>query len=131
MAYWLFKQEPSSYSYSQLETDGKTVWDGVSNNLALKHLRNVKASDRIFFYHTGEEKRIVGIMEASSASYSDRQGQTVVEVKPVARLPKPVSLEEIKSDPSFSGWELVRISRLSVMPVPQELWKKIQRLGGL
>jgi predicted RNA-binding protein with PUA-like domain len=131
MAYWLFKQEPSSYSYSQLETDGKTVWDGVSNNLALKHLRNVKASDRIFFYHTGEEKRIVGIMEASSASYSDRQGQTVVEVKPVARLPKPVSLEEIKSDPSFSGWELVRISKLSVMPVPQELWKKIQRLGGL
>jgi predicted RNA-binding protein with PUA-like domain len=131
MAYWLFKQEPSSYSYPQLETEGQTVWDGVSNNLALKHLRNVKAGDRIFFYHTGEEKRIVGIMEASGAAYQNSKGETVVDVRPVARLPKPVSLETIKSDRSFSSWELVRISRLSVMPVPPELWKKIQKLGSL
>ncbi len=131
MAYWLFKQEPLSYTYSQLETDGKTVWDGVENNLALKHLRNVKGGDQILFYHTGKEKRIVGIMQASSAAYQDSQGKTVVDVKPVASLPKPVPLETIKSDKSFSSWELVKISRLSVMPVPLELWKKIQKLGGL
>ncbi|HKX81471.1 MAG TPA: EVE domain-containing protein [Nitrososphaera sp.] len=128
MAYWLFKQEPSAYNFSDLEEEKETVWDGVSNNLALKHLRNVKRGDKVFFYHSGEEKRIVGIMEVASAG-SGRDGAPVVNVKPLARLDRPVPLDIIKSDKSFSSWELVRISRLSVMPVPSELWAKILKLS--
>lgn len=128
MQYWLFKQEPSSYSYYDLEKDGKTVWDGVSNNLALKYLRAVKEGDQAFFYHTGEEKSIVGIMQASSSAYN-QGGKAVVDVTPRARLSKPVTLQMIKADPSFSGWELVRISRLSVMPVPHELWMKVLKMA--
>ena len=140
MAYWLFKQEPSSYSYSRLEAEARTVWDGVSNNLALKYLRSAKRGDRAFFYHTGDEKSIIGIMEIASSPYSDpKDGSsnnnnnrlTVVDVIPVAKLPRPVSLEAIKADPTFSDWELVRISRLSVMPVPEPIWKKILKMAGM
>ena len=127
MAFWLFKQEPSSYSYDRLEKEGKTVWDGVTNNLALKHLGNVARGDKVFFYHTGDEKSIVGIMEIASAPYPDPKDHslTVVDVKPLVRLKRPVSLKAIKTDKAFSTWELVRISRLSVMPVPDPVWKKI------
>ncbi len=132
MAYWLFKQEPSSYSYSQLEKDGRTVWDGVANNLALKHLRSVKKGDRAIFYHTGDEKQAVGIMDVVSDAYPDPKDKslTVVDVKPAGRLEKPVTLEQIKADPAFAQWELVRISRLSVMPVPDRLWAKIMKMAG-
>jgi predicted RNA-binding protein with PUA-like domain len=132
MAYWLFKQEPSTYSYSQLEKDGKTVWDGVANNLALKHLRSVKKGDRAIFYHTGEEKQAVGIMDVVSDAYPDPKDKAlvVVDVRPAGRLKKPVTLEQIKSDPAFSQWELVRISRLSVMPVPDRLWVRIMKMAG-
>jgi predicted RNA-binding protein with PUA-like domain len=131
MAYWLFKQEPSTYSYSQLEKDGRTVWDGVSNNLALKHLRSVKKGDRVLFYHTGDEKQAVGIMEAVSDPYSDPKDKrlVMVDVRPVARLGKPVTLEAIKQNPAFASWELVRISRLSVMPVPDRLWDRLVKMG--
>ena len=133
MGFWLFKQEPSSYNYAELENDGKTVWDGVTNNLALKHLRSAHKGDRVFFYHSGDEKSIVGIMEIVSAPYLDPKDGAliVVDVKPVARLPKPVSLQMIKGDKSFSAWELVRISRLSIMPVPAHLWKKILKMSGM
>ena len=133
MGYWLFKQEPSSYNYTRLEGEGKTVWDGVTNNLALKHLRNAHRGDRAFFYHSGDEKFIVGIMELVSAPYPDPKDDAlaVVDVKPVARLPRPVSLQAIKADRAFSGWELVRISRLSIMPVPEHLWKKILKMAGM
>ena len=132
MAFWLFKQEPSSYSYDRLEKEGKTVWDGITNSLALKHLRSVAIGDRSLFYHTGDEKSIVGIMEIASAPYPDPMDQTltVVDVKPLARLKRPVSLKEIKTDKAFSHWELVKISRLSVMPVPDLLWKKIMIMSG-
>jgi predicted RNA-binding protein with PUA-like domain len=131
MAYWLFKQEPSSYSYSQLESDGKTVWDGVSNNLALKHLRSVRKGDKAFFYHTGDEKQAVGIMEITSDPRPDTKDKSlvIVDVKPAGRLAKPVTLAAIKGDPEFAGWELVRISRLSVMPVPPKLWDRIMKMG--
>ncbi|MEW6605551.1 MAG: EVE domain-containing protein [Thermoproteota archaeon] len=131
MAYWLFKQEPSTYSYSQLEKDGRTVWDGVANNLALKHLKNVKNGDRALFYHTGDEKQAVGIMEITSDPYPDPKDKSlmVVDVRPVARLAKPVTLDAIKKDSVFSGWELVRISRLSVMPVPDRLWNQIMKMS--
>jgi predicted RNA-binding protein with PUA-like domain len=132
MAYWLFKQEPSSYSYADLDREGNTTWDGVKNNLALKHLRSVKKGDKALFYHTGEEKQVVGIMEISSEPYPDHKNKSlvVVDVRPSSRLAKPVTLEQIKSDPAFADWELVRISRLSVMPVPPVLWQKISKLAG-
>jgi predicted RNA-binding protein with PUA-like domain len=131
MAYWLFKQEPSTYSYSQLESDRKTAWDGVRNNLALKHLRSVKKGDKALFYHTGEEKQAVGIMEIISDPYPDPKDKSlvVVDVQPAARLVRPVPLDAIKQDKAFSGWELVRISRLSVMPVPDKLWDRIIKMS--
>ncbi len=132
MAYWLFKQEPSSYNYSQLEKDGKTVWDGVANNLALKHLRSVKKGDKAIFYHTGDEKQIVGIMDVISDPYPDPKDSSlvVVDVSASRRLARPVTLEDIKSDSAFSSWELVRISRLSVMPVPEAMWSRIMKMSG-
>lgn len=131
MAHWLFKQEPSTYNYSQLEKDGRTVWDGVANNLALKHLRAVKKGDNAIFYHTGDEKQAVGIMEIVSDPYPDPKDKSlaVVDVRPAGRLKKPVTLAQIKADPAFAGWELVRISRLSVMPVPQKLWERIMKMA--
>ena len=133
MAYWLFKQEPSSYSYSQLESDGRTVWDGVSNNLALKHLRSVKKGDKAFFYHTGDEKQIVGIMEIITDPRPDPKDKSLVlvDVKPAGRLAKPVTLAAIKDDPGFAGWELVRISRLSVMPVSPKIWDRVVKIGQM
>jgi predicted RNA-binding protein with PUA-like domain len=131
MAYWLFKQEPSTYSYSQLESDRTTAWDGVGNNLALKHLRSVKKGDKALFYHTGEEKQAVGIMEIISNPYPDPKDKSlvVVDVQPAGRLANPVTLDAIKQDKAFSGWELVRISRLSVMPVPDKLWDRIIKMS--
>lgn len=127
--YWLVKQEPSTYSYDKLEKEKKTVWDGVHNNLALKHIRSMKKGDQALFYHTGDEKRAVGIIEITKNPYPNpKEGDkrfVVVDVKPVARLKRPVTLNEIKKDGVFKNWELLRISRLSVMPMPQKLWDTI------
>jgi len=129
MNYWLVKQEPSTYNYDNLEKENKTAWDGVHNNLALKHIRAMKKGDKAFFYHTGEEKQAVGIIEISSDPYPNSKESdkrfVVVDVKPVSRLKRPVTLEEMKKDPKFKGWELLRISRLSVMPVPKNIWNEI------
>src|SRR5262245_56352418 len=133
MANWLFKEEPDHYSLEQLFRDKRTVWDGVENNAALKHLRSVQKGDRVLYYHTGKEKAIVGVMEVVKGSYPDpkRDGErfVVVDVKPVSRLDRPVSLAEIKANPKFADFALVRISRLSVMPVTDELWVEIERLS--
>jgi len=127
--YWLVKQEPSTYSYDKLEKEKKTVWDGVHNNLALKHIRLMKKGDQALFYHTGDEKRAVGIIKITKDPYpnpkEDDKRFVVVDIKPVARLKRPVTLDEIKKDSIFKNWELVRISRLSVMPVPEKLWDAI------
>jgi len=127
--YWLVKQEPSTYSYDKLEKEKKTVWDGVHNNLALKHIRLMKKGDQALFYHTGDEKRAVGIIKITKDPYpnpkEDDKRFVAVDVKPVARLKRPVTLDEIKKDSTFKNWELLRISRLSVMPVPQKLWDAI------
>src|SRR5580704_17616457 len=121
MAQWLFKEEPGHYSLEDLVRDKRTVWDGVENNLALKHLRSVKKGDRVLYYHTGTEKAVVGVMEVVKGPYRDPARDddrlVVVDVKPVRRLNRPVSLAEIKSNPKFADFALVRISRLSVMPV--------------
>ena len=134
MAMWLFKEEPETYSFADLEKDGSTTWSGVSNPLAQKHLRAVKKGDRIFFYHTGKEKAVAGVMEATadaSPDPTDAAGKrVVVSVKPVRKLKTPVTLTAIKAEKAFAKWELVRVARLSVMPVPAVLWKKIEAMGG-
>ena len=127
---WLFKEEPTNYSFDALVKDGKTVWSGVKNPLAQKHLRSVKRGDRIFYYHTGNEKAVVGVARAAGDAYpesKDKTGKTsVVDVEPVKKLPRPVTLAEIKADAAFKSFALVRISRLSVMPVTDDEWRRIE-----
>lgn len=127
MAYWLFKSDPETYGFQHLEKDKQTVWDGVSNNLALKHLRAIKKGDKILIYHTGEEKAIVGLAEAIKDAYPDPKNSklTVVDIKVGKRLSMPITLAEIKSKKEFADFLLVRMSRLSVMPVSPQHWKAL------
>jgi len=131
--YWLAKQEPKSYNFSILKKDKKTIWDGVHNNLALKHINNMKKGDLILFYHSGDEKQVVGIMEVSSKPYSNPEETNerfvVVDVKYKKELQHPVTLSEMKKQKKFKNWELIRISRLSVMPVPKEIWNSIIKMS--
>jgi len=133
MALWLFKSEPDCYSYANLVTDRATDWDGVANALAQKHLRAVKKGDRVFFYHTGDEKAIVGVMQAAGdpkpAADDEKGKQVVIPVKPIRKLKTPVTLAAIKAEGTFADWELIRISRLSVMPVSEERWKRIEEMS--
>src|SRR5947209_3364506 len=128
---WLFKEEPSHYSFDMLANDEKAVWSGVRNPLAQKHLRSVKKGDRIFYYHTGEVKAIVGIARALTDAYPDPEDKTgkahVVDVEAVKKLARPVTLAAIKADPAFKDFALVRMSRLSVMPVSDAEWKRIEK----
>jgi predicted RNA-binding protein with PUA-like domain len=130
---WLFKEEPGNYSYDAFVKDGKTTWSGVKNPVAQKNLRSVKKGDRVFYYHTGDEKQIVGIAKAIGDAYPDPEDKTgkahVVDIAPVKKLARPVTLKEIKADKSFALFPLVRISRLSVMPVSEGEWKKIEALA--
>ena len=134
--YWLAKQEPSGprgYNILQLKEDKKTMWDGVHNNLALKHIRNMRKDDLVFFHHTGDERQAVGIMTITSNPYpnpkEDNKRFIVVDVKFKKRLKNPVTLEQMKQEKSFKDWELLRIGRLSVMPVPKNIWDKIIKLS--
>ena len=136
MNYWLAKQEPSGprgYNILQLQKDKKTVWDGVHNNLALKHIRDMKKGDLVFFYHTGDERQVVGIMSIVSNPYpnpkEDNERFVVVDVKFKKLFKDPVTLDEIKKQNKFKNWELLRISRLSVMPVPKMIWDSIIRMS--
>lgn len=132
--HWLFKEEPSNYSFDELVKDRKTVWSGVKNPLAQKHLHAVKRGDRIFYYHTGDEKSVVGIAKALGDAYPDPNDSTgraaVVDVAPVKKLARPVTLAEIKADSAFNDFALVRISRLSVMPVSDAQWERIEKKAG-
>ena len=131
---WLFKEEPTHYSYDGFARDGTAVWSGVKNPLAQKHLHAVKKGDRIFYYHTGDEKAVVGIATALANSYPDPADQSgklaVVDVVPVKKLPRAVTLAEIKADPAFKEFALVRISRLSVMPDTDAEWNRIEKLAS-
>jgi predicted RNA-binding protein with PUA-like domain len=131
---WLFKEEPSNYSYDDLARDGKTSWTGVRNPLAQRHLRSVKKSDRIFFYHTGSEKAVVGIAKAAADAYPDPADKTgklyAVDVEPVKKLKQPVTLAAVKADKAFASFALVRMSRLSVMPVTDDEWKRIEGMSS-
>lgn len=127
MPRWLFKEEPTEYSYADLERDGSATWEGVANPLALRHLRAARPGDEVFFYHTGKEKAVVGVMRVTAAT--EDEGLPVVTVAPLRKLAHPVSLAAIKADEVFADWELVRMSRLSVMPVPDELWERVEELA--
>jgi predicted RNA-binding protein with PUA-like domain len=130
---WLFKTEPTAYSFQQLEQDRKTVWDGVKNNLALKNLKEVEKGDSILLYHTGDEKAVVGMARAVSGAYPDPSQKdpklVVVDIEALKALPRPVTLAEIKSNSKLAKFDLVRLPRLSVMPVTDEQWNLIEGMA--
>ena len=134
MSNWLFKEEPTHYSYDDLARDGKTSWTGVKNPLAQKHLRSVQKGDRIFFYHTGDEKAVVGIAKAAGTAYPDPADKTgklyAVDVVPVKKLKSPVTLASVKADKAFAAFPLTRMPRLSVMPVDEDTWERILAMAG-
>ena len=127
MAYWLMKSEPSSYSWDDLVRDGGTMWDGVRNNAARLHLRAMKPGDQAFFYHSMDDKAVVGIMKITGTGQPDGEDGSWVKVpvQPVRALAKPVTLATIKAEPRLAKMELIRQSRLSVAPVRDEEWKLI------
>ena len=131
---WLMKEEPTHYSFDDLVRDKKTSWTGVKNALAQKHLRGIQKGDRIFFYHTGDEKSVVGIAKAAGSAYvdpGDAAGKLyAVDVVPVRKLASPVTLAAVKADKAFASFPLVRMSRLSVMPVTDAEWERIERMGS-
>jgi predicted RNA-binding protein with PUA-like domain len=129
---WLFKTEPGEYSYDDMEREKKTVWDGVSNNLALKNLREVRLGDEILIYHSGNDKAIIGLAEAISDPYPDPKENdeklVVLNLKPKRRFAHQVSLAEIKNNQVLKDFDLVRLPRLSVMPVKDEHWRALQEM---
>ena len=134
MNYWLLKTEPDNYSYADLERDGATTWDGVANNTALMHIRTMQPGDLALIYHTGDERQAVGLAEITSAPYADpKLGDpklVVVDLRPLHWLPQPVSLAAVKADPAFADFGLVRLGRLSVVPVTLEHWGRLLGMAG-
>jgi predicted RNA-binding protein with PUA-like domain len=130
---WLLKTEPSAYSFAQLQADGRTVWDGVKNALALKHLGAVAKGDEILVYHTGDEKAAVGIAVATRGAYPDPKQKDakllVVDLKAARALPRPVTLADMRANPKLAGFDLLRLPRLSVMPVSAAQWAEILRMA--
>ena len=133
MTYWLLKTEPQDYSWADLAQDGRTVWNGVKNPLALKYLRTMQPADEALIYHTGIERRVVGVAEIITLPYPDPAVddplRVVVEIKAVRSLPQPVTLAQIKQG-NFTGFDLIRLPQLSVVPVPTEYWQRILQLAG-
>lgn len=130
--YWILKTEPSTYSLADLRRDRRTRWDGVSNPVALKNIRAMARGDEIMIYHTGSEKAVVGLARVASAPYQDPRnpGLSVVDLEYAGELAEPVTLAAIKADPAFKDLALVRQGRLSVVPVPGELWRKLKGMAG-
>ena len=130
--HYLFKEEPTNYSYDAFPKDGQTTWTGVKNPVAQRNLRGVKKGDLVFYYHTGDEKQIVGIAKAAGDAYPERGNSVahVVDLVPVKKLKRPVTLKEIKADKRFAKWELTYQPRLSVMPVSDELWEAIVEMSN-
>ena len=128
---WLVKEEPENYSYSQFQSDRSTVWAGVRNPVAQRHLREMKKGDRVFFYHTGKEKAVIGTATVAKTSYPDPKDNNLVVVELAAgkALKRPVTLAEIKADKRFADMPLVRIPRLSVQPVTDDQWDMIEAIS--
>src|SRR5688500_10962329 len=127
------KEEPTHYSFDELVRDRKTSWTGVKNPLAQKHLRSIQKGDRIFFYHTGDEKAVVGIAKAAGDAYpdpADAEGKLhAVDVEPVKKLKHPVTLKAVKADKAFATFVLTRVPRLSVMPLSDAEWERIVQMS--
>jgi predicted RNA-binding protein with PUA-like domain len=135
MAHWLFKTEPSEYSYADLTRDKRVVWEGVSNATALIHLRAVRKGDTVIVYHSGKDKAAVGLAEVTRGAYADPKlsdpRRVVVDLKPVRAFAHPVPLADFRNDPVLETTELVRITRLSVMPLtPAHHARVLERAGG-
>jgi predicted RNA-binding protein with PUA-like domain len=135
VAYWILKTDADTYPFDQLERERRAVWDGVTNALALKHIRSMAPGDTALIYHSNVGKELVGLARIVSAPYPDPKQKdpkvVVVDLEADRRLPTPVTLAAIKADPAFSDLGLVRMSRLSVIPVPGEQWKRLLRMAGL
>ncbi|WP_427159214.1 EVE domain-containing protein [Aliinostoc sp. HNIBRCY26] len=135
MAYWLLKTEPDNYSYFDLERDGGTVWDGVNNPLALKHIRTMQPHDLAWIYHTGKERQIIGMAEITSQAYPDPTlndaKRVVVDICPLQKVTQPVTLSQIKQTQKFAEFDLLRIPRLSVVPVSDIYWQYLMELAGV
>ncbi len=128
MAFWILKEEPTVYSYHDLERDGATRWTGVHNALALRHLRAMRPKDRALYYHTGAERSCVGIVEVTSEPQpdpDDDRGSYRVDVRPVRALRRPIPLSEVRLDPALAGIALVRLPRLSVLPLSEDQWVRL------
>ena len=130
---WLLKTEPTTYSYAQLEKDGRTTWDGVKNPVALKHLAAMRSGDEALVYHTGDEKAVVGVARVVSDPVQDRKvadpRMMTVDLVPVRRLARPVTLKEVKANRELRDFDLARLPRLSVMPVSGEQRDEIERMS--
>ena len=128
---WLVKEEPENYSYAQFLSDRTTVWAGVRNPVAQRNLREMKKGDRVFFYHTGKEKAVIGTATVSKTAYPDPKADNLVVVELAAgkTLKRPVTLAEIKADKRFKDMPLVRVARLSVQPVTDEQWEMIEEIS--
>ena len=134
MSYWLIKSEPDVYSWDQLSKDKQTRWDGIRNYAARLHLRAMKKGDQVLFYHSNKGTEIVGIANVVKKTYTDPTSKkywSAIDVKPVKKMIRPVSLDQIKKEKKLSGMALVRISRLSVQPVSEEEWNIIMKMGGM
>jgi predicted RNA-binding protein with PUA-like domain len=131
VACWLVKSDPDTYGLSDLQRDGTTRWDGVSNPVAVKHIRAIQKGDEILVYHTGAEKSVVGVAHAASGGYADPKNAklAVFDLEFVRALVRPVTLAAVKADPRFATFELVRLPRLSVMPVPPAIRERILALS--
>jgi predicted RNA-binding protein with PUA-like domain len=133
--HWILKTEPSEYGFTDLVRDRRTRWEGVSNAVALKHLRSMLEGDDALIYHTGNEKSLIGLARIASAPYPDPSSEdpkmVVVDVEAGKALPRPVSLAQIKADPAFKDLGLVRMSRLSVVPVEPDQWKRLLAMAGV
>ena len=132
--YWILKTDADTYAFDQLARERRAVWDGVSNSLALKHIRSMRKGDQALLYHSGDEKALVGLARIASGPYPDPKAGdprlAVVDVEAGERLARPVTLAAVKADPAFADLGLVRMSRLSVIPVPPEQWQRLLEMGG-
>lgn len=132
--YWILKTDADTYPFEQLERERRAVWDGVSNALALKHIRSMAKGDHAFIYHSGEAKALVGLARIVSDPYPDPKAGdpklAVVDIEAGKRLPRAVTLAAVKADPAFAELGLVRMSRLSVIPVPPDQWQRLLDMAG-
>ncbi|MEL7472220.1 MAG: EVE domain-containing protein [Planctomycetota bacterium] len=142
MTTWLLKTEPDDYSYADLVRDRREPWDGVKNPTAQMHMRQIKKGDEAFIYHTGKERAVVGLARVVKGAYEDPEhaGErtaagdikfVLIDIAPVTRAMTEVTLAEIKADKAFEGFDLIRLSRLSVMPVPAKLDARLRKMAGL